>query len=438
MASRRRVRRTAGWIARFVSDDLLQWGVAADGRSPRGRTWKDPKPLLKMVMLGLLAGCKGTGEVERLSRDLTRPVRKLLGIPRRIPDTTLRDFLIKLDPTKLQNLLWVVGYDAGRRKALRPRTDVELPFGVVSADGKYPSISDTGGYKYLQVHHQDGKPTHGLVRTVTCCLVSAIGQPILGAVPVLGSTNEQGGFAKAFGDMVRFYGRRFRLFMYDAGGASEDNAKHVKAAGKDYLFLIANERWNAYQTIELLLRGRAPDVVDEESISYKDEDESVLLVRKLTMMSVAARGDGLLWSDTRTILRVDNQLYRNGALVKTFKRFAVTSLAADALTPAQYLRLFVIRWGAETCHQILDTAFEEDDRPWIRKNAQGNLAVQIMRRVAFTLMTLYKHVTIRDEDESLEPWRVHLKWVRDMLEWAEPGDVKGLRPRKFAVPPALA
>lgn len=434
MKKRRRLRRTAGWIARYVSDDLLEWGAKADGRDTRGRIWKDPKPLLKITLLGLLAGCKSPKEVEELSEELPKSVRRLLGIPRRVPDTTLRDFLVKLDPMKLHLMLCVVGYDASRRKALRHRDDIDIPFGVLSADGKYPSIADLKPYTYLQVHHKDGEATHGLVRTVTSCLVTTLGRPILGAVPILGSTNEQGGFQKAFGEMVRMYGRLFRVLMYDAGGASKENAAAVIAAGKHYVFLIADPRWQMYQTIELLLRDKTPDYIDEEVVSDKKR-----VIRKVTMRQVKpTKKNLLLWEHTRTIFRIENEVYEKGELVSTETRFSVTSLEAQELDPAQWLRLHVLRWGAETAHSILDTAFEEDDRPWIRKNAQGNLAVQLLRRVAYTLMALYKHVTIRNEDESAQPWRRHMEWVKDMLKWANPEDVANLRPRTFAVPPALA
>lgn len=433
MPTHRRLRRTAGWIVRYLSDDLLEWAVRADGRSTRGRTWKDPKPLLRMVLLAILSGCKGLGEVEELSAELSRPVRRLLKLPGRIPDTTLRDFLTKLDPNKLQHLLFVIGYDAGDRKALRNRDDIELPFGVMSSDAKYPSISDTTPSMYLQVHHQDGVATHGLIRTVTHCLVSAVGRPILGATPILGSTNERGGFQKAFGDMVRIYGRRFRLQMYDAGAPSGKNADAVKAAGKEYLFLIADPRWQMYQTIELLLRDEAPAHIDEEWLS-----ETRRIVRKLTMRPVVAREDGLLWKHTRVVFRIDNELYEGDERVSIHTRYSVTSLEATELEPAQWLKLHVIRWDPETAHNILDTSFEEDDRPWITKSAQGNLAVHLLRRAAYTLMALYKNVTIRNEDDKARPWRKHMEWVKDMLKWATEKDVKDLRPRRFEVPPALA
>jgi hypothetical protein len=435
MMSQRKVRRIAGWIACYVSDDLLKHVVVADGRDLRGRTWKSSLPLFKAVLLGLLSGCKGMGEVEELTQALPKSVRRQLGIPRRVPDTTLRDFLCKLDPELLYRLVYVVGYDAWRRKALRQREDINIPFGVLSLDGKYPSIADTDAYQFLQVHHDEtGEMTHGLVRTITSTLITSIGRPILGCVPVEGSTNEQGSFKKSFGDDVRIYGRLFRVVMYDAGAASEPNADAVIKAGKDYVFLIADPRWVMYQTVVLLLKDRTPDVVDEEIISSRQR-----IVRKLTMRSVTpTRKNVTLWQHTRTIFKLESEFYEDEQLTGTRTRYAVSSMSATELSPEQWLKLFILRWGVETCHQILDAEFEEDNRPWITKDAQGNLAVQILRRVAYTLMTLYKHVTLRCDDEREAPWRRFFEWVKDVLKWANPDDLEGLRTRRFAVPPALA
>jgi len=70
VASNRRVRRSAGFIIRFVTDDLL--GRVVDPRSSRGRVWKSSLPLLKAVLLGLLCGCKGLREVEELTAEMAR------------------------------------------------------------------------------------------------------------------------------------------------------------------------------------------------------------------------------------------------------------------------------------------------------------------------------------------------------------------------------
>lgn len=180
-----------------------------------------------------------------MTAEMFGAVRKVTGIPSTVPDTTLRDFLCKLDPEGLSGLIYVAGYDAWRRKAFHQLEG--FGFHAISMDGKYPTLRDVGDSKsknykqskYLQIHHDgNGNPTYGTVRTVNSILATAHGRPLLGSVPVLGKTNEQGAFKKAFGDLVRIYGKLFKLVMYDAGAASQANADVVRKAGKHYFYHI--------------------------------------------------------------------------------------------------------------------------------------------------------------------------------------------------------
>jgi hypothetical protein len=436
MPSPRKVRRIAAFVARYFPDGLLR--LIVDARSLRGRRWKILMPLLRVALVGLACGCHGLGEVEEMTEDMPRWVRKLLGIGRKLPDTTLREVLCQLDPNDLCDLLVVVGYDAWRRKALRH--DDQLPWGVLSLDGKYPTVRDTGEsergrYEFLQVHHDEaGSPSHGTVRTITCSLITAAGRPILGAVPVPGDTNEVGHFQKAFGDMVRMYGRLFRVVMYDAGGASQGNAKAVLAAGKQFVIQIADPNWVMYRTVEMLFKAREPDIVEEQ-----EESSDKLVVRYLTLLPVRRTRKNLtIWKEVNCVVKVYSETYEYGELAGTKTRYYVSSLAATELTPTQWLKLTILRWGVESCHQILDTAFLEDKRPWVTADAQGALAVMLLRRVVYTTLTLFRSVTLRSEDHRLMPWRKLMKWLRQALEWPNPVDVEDLRPRTFAVPPALA
>jgi hypothetical protein len=193
MASHRRVRRMAGLIVKYFSDELLRRVV--DPRSPQGRRWKSCLPLLRAVLLGLACGCRGLGELEELTAEMHTSVRRLVRIPRRISDTTMRDFLCELDPHNLAEVLYVLAYDAWRRKALVACSDI--PFGIFSLDGKYPVIRDTQPSEFNQVHHNEaGEALYGMVRTITATMITAVGRPIMGAVPVPGDTNEQGSFQK--------------------------------------------------------------------------------------------------------------------------------------------------------------------------------------------------------------------------------------------------
>jgi hypothetical protein len=344
----------------------------------------------------------------------------------------MRDFLCRLDPNALGELLSVLGYDAWRRKALVP--DSRFPWGILTMDGKYPSIRATDQATYLQVRHDaTGTATHGLVRTITATLIGA-GRPILAATPVHGDSNEQGDFQKAFGDLVRIYGRLFGLVMYDAGAASRANADAVRKAGKHYFFQVADERWTMVQTLELLLADRAPVACDEELISQRER-----VVRHLSVVPLGKTKKNLtLWKHAKTGLKVCTHIYTDGALTSTSTRYFVTSLEASELAGEQWLELVVLRWGVETVHQILDDAFAEDKRPWITKDAVGALSVMLLRRVAYTVLTLFRSVTLRSEEKREQPFRKIMEWLKDAVKWPNSEDLEGLRPRRFALPPALA
>lgn len=431
MPSQRKVRQVAGFIHRYISPELLK--RVPDPRGSRGRRWGSSVPLLSAVLFGLASGCKGFTEVEELTSNLGTGVRRQTGINRRVPDTTLRDYVCKLKPEDVLPLLQVVGYDAWRRKALVQ--DPRFPFGIVSLDGKYPTVADVTPAEYVQVHHDEaGNPSYGMVRTITAALVTAAGTPVIDAMPVRAETNEQGAFPEAFARLHKTYGKLFQLVMYDAGAASEGNASVVVNAGKDYLFQMADPRWTMYKTAELLMRGKAPADVQEQQISQQKR-----VVRSLTMLVVKpAHKNVTMWAHCRTVLKVHSETYENGVLTGTLTRYYATSLASDTLDAKQWLELIIRRWGVETVHQVLDTQFQEDKRPWITANGEASLVLMLLRRVVYTLMTLYKAVTQRSDDNRSVPWRVLMEWVRDTLKWPNPQPFEGLRPRQYKEPPAFA
>jgi hypothetical protein len=108
--------------------------------------------------------------------------RELLGISRRVPDTTLRDLLVRYEPASLSPLLHRTVRTAHRRQALLPE---DLPFGVLSLDGKsitVPSV-DAG---YCQRHGDATEgDVHGLLRSTTAVLTSSRARPCIDVTPVL-------------------------------------------------------------------------------------------------------------------------------------------------------------------------------------------------------------------------------------------------------------
>jgi len=149
----------------------------------------------------------------------------------KIPDTTIRSVLVRLNPDALRQILHRQVRSAHRSKQLRP---VGLPFGVVAIDGKYMPTLLPGG----ELAQDQGDKW--MLRTMTCSLVSAAAPVVMDAVPVPATTNEMGNFPKVTDELHTAYGRHGLIGMLtaDAGMTSSFNADCVRAKGWDYLFAL--------------------------------------------------------------------------------------------------------------------------------------------------------------------------------------------------------
>jgi hypothetical protein len=199
-------------VARLPETRLEQ---VKDPRSVRGRRWT-LEVLLRVVLVALVAGCKSLARTEALTAEMSLPLRKRLGIARRVADTTMRDVLCALDPEELRGPLHALVRTAHRSKAREPEV---LPFGVVAMDGKstaLPSCDDV----YAQRQSQgEGKPLVGVVRTITCTLISRRAKPCIDALPIPAATHEMGRFEVTLRDLADAYRGidLFRMVSYDAG-----------------------------------------------------------------------------------------------------------------------------------------------------------------------------------------------------------------------------
>jgi len=72
-----------------------------DTRADRGKRWK-LQTLLRATLGAMVAGTKSLAKVEELSERMSRPTQRLLGIRRRLPDTTLRNALCTIEPDEVR------------------------------------------------------------------------------------------------------------------------------------------------------------------------------------------------------------------------------------------------------------------------------------------------------------------------------------------------
>jgi hypothetical protein len=422
----RRVRRLVGLLhARLPELDL---DAVADPRAREGR-WSLAQ-ILRATLVGLMAGCKSLAESEQLTAELSVAARRQLGLRRRLADTTARDALCQVSFIDLRAALHRLIHAAWRRRALEP---VGLPLSVLALDGKVTALPCLH-QPFVQTQHPEVGLPYGLVRTMTAALVSAPGRPCIDAIPIPASTNEVGHFQVAFQSLVENHGALFDLVSYDAGGFSRANSDAVVAAGKDYLFALKDE----HRTMCRL----ADELLDSEPVLDHTEDvldASTVVVRSLRLLRADpswSYGDGKkphesIWPHAKAFLRMEYLKVQHGAVIERYDRMFVSSLDPSRLTTAQWMLLVRSHWGVENQnHHTLDTAFAEDDRPWIKADANGMLAVLMLRRIAYTLLALFRSVTLRSDESRAIRWKALLAWVRDALITATPDHLLNLRVRE--------
>lgn len=379
-------RRVIGWLRKHLPQ--LRLGHVADPRRRRASCAWSVGAVLNTVLTAMVAGCRSLKQMEDLSMEMSPAARRALGMRRRLPDTTARDLLCALDPDEVRVALSQQVRQAHRRKALQP---VNLPFGVVSFDGRSTSIKATSGSGVQRHTHPNGEP-YGQLRTITSCLVSSRSKACIDVMPISGSTNEMGTYPEALEAALQAYGTLdlFRLVTYDSGGCSRTNARFTREHGLDYLFRLNQPRerilLNAKQTLGRLAPAAAA-FSDEEA--YRGRR-----IRRSVFLSEESEG-WPSWTGCRTVIRVFKEDLDDPEALDRDRadRYFVSSLPADRLTPQQWLTVIRSHWGVENnCHHTFDAVLDEDARPWVTKDANAALVLLVLRRIAYNLLATFRAV----------------------------------------------
>jgi hypothetical protein len=429
-------RRLVGACSARMSE--LRLGDARDPRLRKGR-WGFGR-LLGVMLLGLVADRRSLAETERLTEKLSGPVRRRLGIGRRVPDTTLRDAAVRTDPEELRGRLHRQVRLARRRQAL---DHDRFPVGVATIDGRSTATRLCDGNRYGQTHHDAlGREQHALVRTMTSTLVSSRAQVCLDACPLPPEGNEMSTFPVVLATLVREYDEGlFQVVTADAGSCSEANARLVEEAHRAYLFRMkAGEQPTLYQEAERLLGRLRPGEAAAETV---DRVGTTTVTRRVWLTGEMAGFHG--WEHLRTVLRVESETY-DAATGQTGleERYYLSSLRLARLSAALWLKLVRLHWGVENGnHWVFDTILKEDDRPWILE-PQGLLVVMLLRRMAYRpkgqvgsadryLVALLRSVTLRSEANRCRPWKELLENLFIALVAATEAQLAGLRLRTVPV-----
>ena len=111
--------------------EALRFDGIRDPRRRRGRRWS-AQTLLSTAAVTLMMQARSLRAAERLSEDLADGGR-LKGVVRRVPDSTLGDFLAEVSPSPVRRHLRTHILAEHRRRALEPTV---LPIRAIAVDGK--------------------------------------------------------------------------------------------------------------------------------------------------------------------------------------------------------------------------------------------------------------------------------------------------------------
>ena len=232
-------------------------------------------------------------------------------------------------------------------------------------------------------------------------------------------------FKVTFRALIEAYGRTnlFRLITYDAGAGSTNNASLVVASGYDFLFALKVKPTYFYKQNVRRFERRRIETADASTEDVHSPRDST---RRYLFLQPAEAGPGFV----ETIVSVLSVHVIQGEAPKVEQRFFYSSLEASALTGEQWLRVVRNHWGVENnCHHTWDTAFQEDDHPWVRKEPFAMMVLMMLRRIAYNVLALHRIASREHPARRPTSWRELLHSMSVMMLMLSEELIEGLRVR---------
>jgi len=353
--------------------------------------------------------------VERLTRDLSGCRRKL-GIPRRVPDSTLAFLVARLDDEAgLRQVLVQDIKRAHRRKALEP---VGVPIGVAAIDGKTiwcdrKQVDDPACQAMPQTER-----TYYRLHALHAVLTSASSQPCIDQMLVPAETNEMGALPAFLDQLTGAYGRTslVEVVSMDAGMTSIENARKVTTCELRYVMAVKESQptllaeiarqcgWGAHKQVGHVCEARTPWE------HYRGKR-----IRRELFRSSDIRGwPG--WESAHQVWRVKQTTEDRDGTTEVENRYFITSLPWGRLTGQEILRLVRLHWGVENgCHWTMDVVLGEDAHPWCTKGRALRM-LSWLRLLAYNAWRFLRDRYLRSSSSHTMPWDELRRLVRRALE----------------------
>ena len=96
------------------------------------------------------------------------------------------------------------------------------------------------------------------------------------------------------------------------------------------------------------------------------------------------------------------------------KRFFVTNMPLNAMSPRQCLQAVRVHWGIEGTHWVTDTQWNEDDSPWCRKG-EALLVLSLLRLMAYNMISWLKCRRIRNKTMRNWSWKDWFECLKEAM-----------------------
>jgi predicted transposase YbfD/YdcC len=351
--------------------------------------------LLQIAAEALVSGCKCLREVERLTE----------ASGHRVPDTTLHDLLVQIDPDPLQEELARGVKEANRCHELDGK---ELPFTLTVIDGKCLSDTTYEVDEFSVRRSQKGRKKY-VQSAIRAFHGSSTVKLLMGQERIPQGTNEKGLFPVFLEKLVRLYGKTnlLKVFSFDAGFTSMKNSQAVIERGYDYIFALKDPRIHAVTRCAMKLLGSRSNP-DKTTVEYVKGKEITRHLYRCKVPEIKG------WSHAKEFWRITKESVDGKTRKVTVEdHYYVTSLPPSRCSHLTVLKAVRIHWSIENnANWVMDVAWEEDSYPWCNQALE---LVSLMRMIAYNIVARFKLRRLRRSVARSWTWEQTLYFIKTAL-----------------------
>lgn len=393
--------------ARAVRQADVPWDVnLLDPRDPRG-VLHAHHGLLSALLVGFATGKRTFRGMEETVEDLAPVVRRRLGIPKSLSDSTLYRLVAAHGAEGFRQTLHNQFDELWKSGAV---CNDLFPFGLVTCDGKgtwSSTNTEVEGAKESSCD-AEGKP-FWFLGTLRAVLTSSRVRPCIDMELIAAKEAEAPTFRKMFPRLCAEAGRRFRLVTGDAGLTCRENAALVREHDKDYAFAVKGNQPVLHRLAQSLLWSAPNELCLEERVNGKR------IIRELARVLLDPEDARIQMAGVRQLWRVRQTTLVHGQPPVVEDRYWVTSLGWLDLDAKQVLALVRLHWGIENGHNwTMDVVFGEDDSQPCQQGKDAIEVIAWLRILAYNLVAAWR-ARAKQKDGKPMAWRRVIEKLRDSL-----------------------